>query len=212
MRHALSGILSASTVVVACALAGCAIVPEMDTKAPLADFPRSGKAIVVMSSVEDRTGPFGHLTPTTVNAYVDQNVTIPGPDGLVRNAFTAYGGTGVYLVEPGAYYLAGINSSATHLSFAFDKFDSPVRFTVAAGDVAYLGELHMTKILYSQDVSCGEAIVFTVSDHLSAERADIEEMLDGKYAGAKARLQDAPFKVDSSVLHVKPRLGCLVGH
>jgi len=212
MRDAIGGILGASAIAVGCAVSGCEIVPEMDTRAPVANIAHSGKAIVVTSSVEDQTGPFGRLSPTTVNAYVDQNVTTPGPDGLVRNAFTAYGGTGAYLVEPGAYYLAGINSSATHASLAFDKFDSPVRFTVSAGDVVYLGELRMTKILYSQDVSCGAAMVFTVSDHFAAERADITDMLDDKYPGAKKRLRDAPFKVDSSILHVKPRLGCLLGH
>jgi hypothetical protein len=188
-------------------LSGCES-PGMATDKPVADIAHSGKAIVITGSVEDSYGALGHLTPETLNTYVNPEIRTPGPDGVLRNYFYSRGVTEAYLVEPGSYFLAGIYRASSRTSFNFGPAESPIRFSVAAGEVLYLGELHLAKTANPGNAPCSVGVTLQVGDAWETERRDIEKILDDKYPGAKELVRKSPFHIETATLSMKPVAGC----
>ena len=189
-------------------LSGCATSPEMRTDEPVADIAHSGKAIVITSSLEDTHGVLGHLTQETLDTFVDQDFRTAGPDGILRNSFTVGWRTNAYLVEPGSYFLARIYRPTARTSLNFDQAESPVRFSVAPGDVLYLGELHIERTVNPNNPACGVAVTLEAADVWDAERGDVERTLDAKYPGAKGLVRKSPPSIPAETLKMARVGGC----
>lgn len=177
-------------------MVGC--VPQQtmpETDGPLADVAHSNKAIVIVGS---RGGADSHHSSETIDVWVNQDLRSPAPNGVVRNLFNEWGPTRAYAVDPGSYWLSEILWVKQHLQF--EQANTPARFTVAAGDVIYLGEIHVTEEIGALGTSgciLYMKIRFFVADTLDGEWESINRILDSKYPGAKERLR-------RSLMHVLP--------
>jgi hypothetical protein len=91
----------------------------------------------------------------------------------------------------------------------------PARFIVAAGDVVYLGELHLVEgeshlgnLGERHGVLCSMDAQFSVKDILDRERDSINRIVQSRYPGAKERLKTSLIKIYSGTLSMRPGYSC----
>ncbi len=169
------------------ALAGCAANPNAITAetAPH-DVARSGKAYVAFEVFQRLGGVFGDTRARNNALFVNTTAAfnpfyLRTPDNLKVQSMPLRG-TELYALDPGTYRLAAIAVAKDLCEFGMD--DSPVEFTLAPGEIVYVGALQY------EYFSAGGIfdphhyrVTFAVHDELEANRPRIDAglaLLPGK--------------------------------
>jgi len=176
----------AATLTAPC-LAGCATNPNAVTASSAPhDLAHSGKAYVAFEIFQRLGGLFGNTLVRANALFV--NTTAPfnpfylrTPDNLKVQSMPLRG-TELYALDPGTYRLVAIAVAKDLCEFGMG--DSPVEFTVAPGEIVYLGAMQY------EYFSAGGIfdphhyrVTFAVNDELDANRARIDQgltLLPGK--------------------------------
>ena len=157
----------------------------MQTDAPLLDVAHSNKAIVIVTAKHEFMMSTGRAMNSSEVGFTNQNIAVSAANHGPPNQFEATERISTYLIDPGKYTLSYLNDRGTREFLGFQPNQSPAGFSVSAGDVVYLGELHVVSVNSGCDINQ----FFSVRDAMNDDRAAIDRMLDSKYPGARERLR-----------------------
>ena len=167
----------------ACVLSGCITNPNAVTAANAPhDLAQSGKAYVIFE-MHDRLGGIfgdtrGHEGGQFINAAATPNLLYARtPDSMKLSALPPRPST-IIAIDPGTYFLSSIGI-AGHPCF-FGPGDSPVTFTVAPGEVVYLGSLQYEWFTAHNPNPFANPrfhVTFEVADELDSVRAGVASNL-----------------------------------
>jgi hypothetical protein len=165
-------------------LGGCATDPNLVSAANAPpDLARSGKAYVIIDVHERLGGIFGDARGDNGSQFINIAAT-PNPF-YARTPASMKLGTGprqrnkIVAIDPGTYRLSSLALGQNPCFFGLD--DSPVEFTVAAGDVVYLGSLQYESFSATNPLNPFKTprfhVTFAVNDELDAHREDLAKSL-----------------------------------
>lgn len=177
----------------------------MDTNLPQGDIAHSNKAIVAITSELDTDPSLHRRSGSAMLIFVSRDIFVSGPNGLVGKEFIVSGGTNVYLIDPGRYWLRTVMRSTQN--FIFRQNESPVGFVAAAGDVLYLGDMHLVESQPDAE-QCTVNVHFAVEDALQSDRSGIDALLVRKYLGAQQLLRTALVTIEPRMFTMKPNRPC----